>query len=255
MAVHADPFDVRDRVAVVTGASSGIGAHFVRTLARAGASVLAVARRADRLDALVADLPNAVAASADITDDAAAETVVSDALARWGRIDILINNAGMSDGPARAESEEPELFRRVVELNLNAVFNMSRLVSTSMIEQGSGSIINIASVHGFVGSAPNTQAAYAASKAGVVNLTRELALQWARHGIRVNAIAPGYFATELTEEMIDTESGTAWITKNTPMRRVGELSELDGPLLLLASDAGSYMTGTTVVADGGWLAR
>lgn len=127
-----------------------------------------------------------------------------------------------------------------------------------MIASGSGgSIVNIASVHAFTGSAPNNQAAYAASKGAVVNLTRELALQWARHNVRVNAIAPGYFETELTAPLFDdaNEGGQRYITNNTPMRRGGELRELDGPLLLLASDAGSYMTGHTIVVDGGWLAR
>ena len=124
-----------------------------------------------------------------------------------------------------------------------------------MIERGRGAVVNIASVHGVVGSAPNTQAAYAASKGAVVNLTRELALQWARKGVRVNAIAPGYFATELNTQMFESERSMSWIERNTPMGRPGDVQELDGALLFLASAASSYVTGTTLMVDVGWTAR
>ncbi len=250
----ASLFDVSDRVAIVTGASSGFGARFCRLLAGHGARVVAAARRADRLEALAADHDRVTPVVCDVTDDAASDALVADTVDRLGRVDILVNNAGASDSQP-AIDEPIDDFRAVVDLNLNACFLLSKLVAAPMRDQGSGSIVNIASVHGLVGAAPNDQAAYVASKGGLVTLTRELALQWVRHGIRVNAIAPGYFETELTEAMIADESGDRWIRRNTPMRRPGELHELDGPLLLLASDAGSYITGHTLVVDGGWTAR
>ena len=159
----------------------------------------------------------------------------------------------MDHGGAQAESLEE--FKRVVDINLNAVFDLSRLLAPSMLERGRGVIVNVASVHGFVASAPNTQAAYVASKGAVVTLTRELAVQWARKGIRVNAIAPGYFATEITAAMFENDRSVEWIERNTPLGRAGELHELDGALLFLASDASSYVTGTTLLVDGGWTAR
>jgi NAD(P)-dependent dehydrogenase (short-subunit alcohol dehydrogenase family) len=252
----SDRFSLAGRVAIVTGASSGLGAHFVATLAEAGASVVAAARRLDRLEALAEQVPGVVAVAADVSDDDDCRRVVATAIDTFGRVDVLVNNAGISDGPAVAADEDLALFRRVIDVNLTSCFVLAQACATHMSAQGSGAIVNIASVHGLVGSAPNNQAAYSASKAGLVNLTRELALQWARTGIRVNAIAPGYFATELTEEMIaDEAGGLTWIKRNTPLRRPGEVAELDGALLLLASDAGSYITGHTLVVDGGWTAR
>ncbi|MDH3707892.1 MAG: glucose 1-dehydrogenase [Acidimicrobiia bacterium] len=249
-----DRFDLDGRVAIVTGASSGFGAHLSRTLAAAGAQVVAAARRADRLDELATDVAGVVPVACDVTDDVQCEALVDRALGELGRVDILVNNAGASD--AQPAIDEPiDDFRSVVELNLNASFWLARLVAGPMREQGSGSIINIASVHGLVAAAPNHQAAYTASKGGLVTLTRELAVQWAGYGIRVNAVAPGYFATELTDDMLASDSGTRWIERNTPLRRPGELYELDGPVLLLASDAGSYITGAVLTVDGGWTAR
>src|SRR5690606_6208546 len=140
-------------------------------------------------------------------------------------------------------------------VNLTAVFVLCRLVGPHMIERGQGSIINLSSVHGVVASTPNRQLAYDASKGGVTLLTRELACQWARKGVRVNALAPGYFETELTGPMFVSESGRAWLERESPLGRAGRLDELDGALLLLASDAGSYLTGHTLLVDGGWTAR
>lgn len=249
-------FDVRDRVAIVTGASSGFGDRFVRVLSEAGVKVIACARRLDRLEALAAEVPNVVPVRADVARDEDLAAVVAAAVQRFGRIDIVVNNAGLSDAPERAEDEDPAAFRAVMEVNLNACFVLSSYAAKHMIGGGGGSIVNIASVHSFVGSSPNNQASYVASKHGLIGLTKELALQWCRHGIRVNAIAPGYFATELTEEMFSGEArGQAWIERNTPMRRAGDIAELDGALLFLASDASRYVIGQTVVVDGGWTIR
>jgi NAD(P)-dependent dehydrogenase (short-subunit alcohol dehydrogenase family) len=224
-------------------------------LHEAGAQVVLVARRADRLEALADELDGALALPADLADPSARESVVAAALAHHERVDVLVNNAGISDGPQRAETEDPADFARAVELNLNAGFHLSRLVAPGMIERGSGSIVNVTSVHGLVASSPNRQAGYVASKAGLVGLTKELACQWATDGVRVNALAPGYFATDLTGEMIASDSGRGWIERNTPMRRIGGEHELDGALLFLASDASTYVTGQTIAVDGGWSAR
>jgi NAD(P)-dependent dehydrogenase (short-subunit alcohol dehydrogenase family) len=249
-------WNLSGRVAIVTGASSGFGARFARVLAAAGASVVAAARRLERLEALASDVPGVVAVRCDVASDDDCRALVDTALDRFDRIDVLVNNAGASDAPARVESQDPAQFRAVMEVNLNAAFVLSSLVAPSMIERGSGSIVNIGSVHGQVGSAPNTQAAYVASKHGLVGLTRELALQWARRGIRVNCIAPGYFETELTAEMFSgDERGLGWITRNTPMNRAGQEGELDGVLLFLAGDGSRFCTGQVLAVEGGWTAR
>lgn len=247
-------FAVDGRVAIVTGASSGIGEHMVRTLAAQGMRVIAAARRLDRLEALAAEVPGVLPMRADVTVEADLDALVAAAYEEHGRLDVVINNAGKSDAPVRAEEESAEQFSQVIDINLNACFLLARTAAGAMIKaEAPGSIINIASVHGFVSSAPNNQAAYVASKTGLIGLTRELAGQWARHDIRVNCIAPGYFPTELTEVMMDEDSsGYGYITKRTPMRRPGRLEELDGALLLLASDASTFVTGQTVTVDGGW---
>lgn len=249
-------FDVAGRCAIVTGASSGIGEHMVNVLAAGGMKVVAAARRLDRLQAIAKAHDSVVAASCDVSIEADLEAIIELALAEFGRLDVIVNNAGVTDAPVQAESETAADFSRVIDINLNACFVLARAAAREMIERGTGgSIINVASVHGFVASAPNNQAAYVASKTGLIGLTRELAAQWARHDIRVNALAPGYFPTELTEEMMDPEStGYRYISRRTPMRRPGRLEELDGALLLLASDAGSYLTGQTITIDGGWTA-
>ncbi len=238
----------------MTGASSGIGENMVGTLAAGGANVIAAARRLDRLENLASNTPGVMAMRCDVTVEADLDALVAAAFETFGRLDIVINNAGKSDAPIKAEEETATEFASVIDINLNSCFLLARTAAAAMIKQKTGgSIINIASVHSFVSSAPNNQAAYVASKSGLVGLTRELAAQWARHDIRVNCIAPGYFPTELTDPMMEEgSSGLGFITKRTPMRRTGELGELDGALLLLASDASSYLTGQTVTVDGGW---
>ncbi|MEU7766574.1 glucose 1-dehydrogenase [Nocardia sp. NPDC049190] len=251
--VKGNLFDLKGRVVVVTGASSGLGAHFARRLAGEGARVVLAARRRDRIDTLAAELPDALAVECDVTSEDDCARLVASTVERYGAIDVLVNNAGVSK-PARVEDETVADFRRVIEVNLVATYSLSRHIGTLMAERGQGSIVNIASVVGMVGLGRMPQASYAASKAGVVNLTRELAAQWARSGVRVNAIAPGFFPSEMTEALFNDPKGEAWVAKLTPMGRGGRAGELDGALLYLASDASSYVTGSVIPVDGGWTA-
>lgn len=257
MDLSTPDFRLDGRVAVVTGASSGIGHRFSRVLAARGATVLAAARRVDRLEELAAEHDGIHPVPCDVGEDRQLEDLVTRAVADFGGIDVVVNNAGTTDAVTPAEHQDPEEFRRVVDINMNACFVLSSLAARQMIvQERGGSIVNVSSVHGLVAAAPNAQAAYAASKGGMVNLTRELAAQWAKHRIRVNAIAPGYFETELTEAMfVGEDAGLRYIRRNTLLGRAGELEELDGPLLLLATDAGTYITGQTIAVDGGWTAR
>ena len=248
-------FRLDGKIALVTGASSGIGAQTVKLFSSLGAKVIAAARREDRLQDLANQYPNVMAVKCDVGVEADCKSVVDTVINEYGKIDILINNAGISD-PIPALEEDLDLFKRVIQIDLISCFHLAQLCAQHMeTQETGGAIVNVASIHGFVGSSPNNQPGYTAAKGGLINLTRELALEWARHGIRVNAIAPGYISTELTDEMIAGESGRKWIERNTPMRRPGEVNELDGAMLLLASDAGSYITGETIAIDGGWLAR
>ena len=248
-------FRLDGKIALVTGASSGIGAQTVKLFSSLGAKVIAAARREDRLHDLANQYPNVMAVKCDVGVEADCKNLVDTVINEYDKIDILINNAGISD-PIPALEEDLDQFKRVIQIDLISCFHLAQLCAQYMETQESGgAIVNVASIHGFVGSSPNNQPGYTAAKGGLINLTRELALEWARHGIRVNAIAPGYISTELTDEMIAGESGRKWIERNTPMRRPGEVNELDGAMLLLASDAGSYITGETIAIDGGWLAR
>lgn len=250
-------FSVRGKVAVVTGASGTLGQRYCRLLAAGGATVVAGARRQDRLEALATEVPAVVPVACDVTDDSQLLRLVEVA-AEYDGPDIVVNNAGTSDAVVRAHEQDPDQFRRVLDINLTAAFVLSGAAAREMIEHGrGGSIVNVASMLGVVAAGGNHQAGYVASKTALIGLTRELAKQWAPENIRVNAIAPGYFRSELTEAMFagDDAPGLRHIQRNTLMRRAGEVDEFDGPLLLLASDAGSYMTGQTIVVDGGWTAR
>ena len=247
-------FSLDGKVAIVTGASSGLGARFARVLDSVAASVVLVARREDRLVDLAVELRDAHVVGADLADEAARERVVASTLDRFGRIDVLVNNAGVGT-TAGVEDESLDAFRFAMELNVTAMWHLSKLCSPSMIEQGDGAIVNIASMLGHVGSTPVKQANYCASKGAVINLTRELALQWARKGIRVNALSPGWFVSEMTEGMDTDEGSVRFVKTNAPLARMGHVDELDGALLLLASQAGGYITGQSLLVDGGWTAR
>jgi NAD(P)-dependent dehydrogenase (short-subunit alcohol dehydrogenase family) len=254
----ATPFRLDGQVAVVTGASSGLGHRFARVLHAAGATVVAAARRRDRLDALAEELGDRlVPVTCDVSVDADCERLVHDAIALDGHLDVLVNNAGIG-APLPAESEPIDHFREVLDVNVNALFLLSQLAGRHMIERRRGSIVQVASILGIVASTPIKQASYCTSKGAVISLTRELGCQWARKGVRVNALAPGWFPSEMTAVMFGEdaqESAVDFLVRTCPMGRGGEEHELDGALLFLSSDASSYVTGQVLAVDGGWIAR
>ena len=249
-----DCFSLTGHTALVTGASSGLGAHFATVLAAAGAKVAVAARRTDRLETLAARIRADGGAAAPIAldvTDANSITAAFDAAERTlGPVSILINNAGIPSHSPFLKISSKE-WRDTLAVNLDGVFAVGQEAANRMARAGQGgSIINIASILGFANA--KTLSPYCASKAAVVSLTKSMALELARDRIRVNAIAPGYFSTEINAGFTDTEPGQKMVAR-IPMRRFGSLPDLDGPLLLLASDAGRFMTGSVVTVDGGQL--
>ncbi len=240
---------------LVTGASSGLGTHFARLAAREGAAVTVAARRVDRLEALAGELADLGAAHVralplDVTDAGSVEAALAAAEAEAPPLDVLVNNAGIAV-TGRAEAQSLDAFDSVLDTNLRGVWAMATGAARRWIAAGRpGTIVNVASILGLrvtAGVAP-----YAISKAGVVQATQALALEWARHGIRVNALCPGYIETDINAEIFATEAGQK-VIRRVPMRRIGQPEDLDGAFLLLASDAGRFMTGAAVPVDGGHL--
>jgi NAD(P)-dependent dehydrogenase (short-subunit alcohol dehydrogenase family) len=247
-------FDLDGRVAIVTGASSGLGAAVARALAALGARVAVVARRHDRLAELAKQI-DGVAVVCDLSELDRVGTVVPAVVEDLGPPEILINTAGNRFTTERAEAEPLADMRRTVDLNLLAPFVLAQAVFPHMRAVGRGSIVNVSSISGRVGIPSIPQASYAASKAGLSGLTTELAVQWARHSIRVNTVAPGFFRSEITDPLYDSERGAEYLRRNTPLPREGTAEDIVGAILWLAGDAGSYVTGQTIVVDGGWTAR
>jgi 3-oxoacyl-[acyl-carrier protein] reductase len=248
----AEIFDLHGKVALVTGASSGLGVRFAECLAENGAAVVAVARRPDRLKTVTAAIEKsggkAIAVEADVCDRAAMKRAFDAAEKAFGTVTILVNNAGVVSSGRAVDLPEEE-WRRVLSTNLDAVFYWAQEAARRMLAAGqSGAIVNIASVLGF--GVDKGVIAYATAKAGVVQLTKALALELAFKGIRVNAIAPGWIMTDMNRDYLAGERGAA-LKRNIPIGRFGEERDLDGPLLLLVSDAGRFVTGATIVADGG----
>ncbi|MBI1397271.1 MAG: SDR family NAD(P)-dependent oxidoreductase [Betaproteobacteria bacterium] len=251
-------FDLKDRVALVTGGSRGLGLQMAEALGEMGARVAITARKANELEEarahLVSQGVDVLVHPADLSDPAAAKPLVDAVLAKWGQVDILVNNAGASWGAA-AEEHPLEAWHKVMNLNITALFVLSQAVANAtMIPRKQGKIINIASIAGFVGTDPHFMPtiAYNSSKGAVVNFTRSLAAEWAQHNIHVNAIAPGVFPSKMSKGMIDRSE--QYILEHTPMRRLGSDHDLKGVTALLASAASDYITGTIIPVDGGFLA-
>ena len=248
-------FDLDGRIALVTGASSGLGRHFARTLAAHGASVALAARRVDRLEALANEIRDqggtALPVRMDVTDPGSVEDGLDAVGEAFGATDILVNNSGIARPGLTLDVTEAD-WAAVVGTNLEGAWRVARETARRMVDaERPGVIVNVLSILAF-GVAPGL-GSYAASKAGLRQLTRTMAIELARHRIRVNAIAPGYVLTDMNREFFASEAGDA-MKKRIPQRRIADPPELDGALLLLASDASSYMTGSTIVVDGGHLA-
>ena len=251
-------FDLTGKVAIVTGAGSGLGVTFAKGLAEAGAKVVCSGRRMENIEKTAAAIReaghDAIAIQADVADEASVQAMVKETVDHYGKVDILVNNAGVAN-VGQPEDVPLSEWKHVVDVNLTGVFLCSQVVAREMIAaKNGGSIINIASILGAGASEPSAATAYAATKGGVVNLTRDLAVHWAPYNIRVNAIGPAYFPSEMTAGLQEMPDVIAEIERRTPLARMGRPDELKGPAVFLASDAASYVTGDILYVDGGWTA-
>jgi NAD(P)-dependent dehydrogenase (short-subunit alcohol dehydrogenase family) len=252
--VTIDPlaaFRLDGKVAIVTGASSGLGGRFAQVLDSLGATVVVSARRTDRIEKLAAGLTNGDAIACDVSQRGASAGLVASAVERHGRVDVVVANAGVTE-TTPAIKESVDRFAEVVDIDLVAPFELAQAAAQNMRERGEGgSIVNTASGASFRSSPLLPQASYSAAKTGLVGLTRELAVQWSRYNIRVNALCPGMFRSEMTMELTDNDDLRTAFERSVPLRRIGQEHELDAALAFLASPASSYMTGQTLVVDGG----
>jgi len=253
-ATGRDLFSLEGRVALVTGASSGLGEGVARALAAAGARVAVVARRQDRL-ATVATAIGGHPIACDLVDVEHLDRIVPQVVDALGPPEILVNAAGNVFTHERAESEPLDAIVDTLKLHVVTPLRLSQEVFPHMVSVGRGAIVNISSISGRVGVPGIPQASYAASKIAQSGLAAELAVQWASKSIRVNTVAPGFFRSEITEDLYETERGRAWLERNTPLPYDGRVEDIVGAVLWLVSDAGRYVTGQTIVVDGGWTAK
>jgi len=253
-------FSLAGKVALITGAGKGLGAEIAIALAEAGAAVAVAGHRlsdAQRTaDTITAGGGTAIALAVDVSDEESVKTMVDATVQQLGRIDVLFNNAGISDVPLAPVHQYPtEQWRRLLSVDLDGVFFGSKHALGHMVEQGSGVIVNVSSIWGLAaaaGVAP--MPGYTAAKGGVVNFSRDTAIQYAEQGIRVNALCPGFFRTELADNIYDNEGFVAAATALTPMKRIADASEIRGVAVFLASEASAFLTGQTITVDGGYLA-
>jgi NAD(P)-dependent dehydrogenase (short-subunit alcohol dehydrogenase family) len=256
--VVTNPFELTGRVALITGAGRGIGREIAVVLARAGADIAVVDIDPETAAAAAAEIAalgrRSHAITADVADQVSVDAMTADALAALGRIDILVNNAAIAAVNLPILEHDAQAWLGQIDVDLNGVFRCCQAVGRHMVERGSGSVVNIASMSGLIVNWPQPQAAYNAAKAAVIHLTRSLAIEWADKGVRVNAVSPGYVATEMTKAGFSSPWGLAWMDL-TPIGRPGTLAEVANAVWFLASDASSYSTGSNLVVDGGYTAR
>lgn len=249
-------FDLTGKVALITGGSYGLGVVWAEALANAGADIALTARSAELLEGVATSLRSSTGRTVsihpgDVTVETDVERICAAIIAEHGHIDILVNNAGVSENTGKSsEQTTTEHFRHAIDVDLIGVWNYARTVGRHMLERGQGSIINVASICG-MGATEFANPAYHAAKGAVIQLTRQLGAEWADRGVRVNAISPGFFMSEMVREALELTGTRPWVESRAPMRRMGNHDELAGPVVFLASDAASYVTGVNLPVDGG----